>query len=395
MNLIKKNLISSLHKKEYLIGAATGSGMVARCCQMFGADLIFITNSGKFRQNGHSSLCGYMPYENANDTTYHMTEKEILPIINTIPMIVGINAADTTCNIPDLINQYSRIGVLGIANYPTVTSIDGNYRQALEQNGFSFKQEVELIHYAHEHNLFTVAFVMNFNEIEPIITAGADMICIDFGLTHGGLFGSSKNFTIRDAAIKTEPIYSFAKHLNPKVLFAVYGGPLVTPADMHLFYKFLPVDVFIGGSSFERIPLEETYHSLFNAFKIKEASDTNIYSGLNPQINYIDYCLKYIESNYYSQFTLGELADSLHLSEPYLSHLFRAETGITFSNYVKKFRIDKAIEFMSMEDLTLLQISEFVGYMDYAHFSKTFHTVMGVSPKNYRADILTKKSKEN
>lgn len=392
MNDIKGKIVKSLKSKNYIIGAATGSGMVARCCQMFGGDLLFITNSGKFRQNGHSSLCGYMPYENANLTTYQMALKEILPITSTIPVIAGINATDVTLSVPKLIDDYAKAGVMGIANYPTVTSVDGNFRRALEKNGFSFQREVDALRYAHEKHLFTVAFIMSLEEIQPMIEAGADMICVDFGLTHGGLLGARKNLTIRDAAVKTEPLFSFSKSLAPDVLFAVYGGPLATPSDVHLFYKLLPIDAFIGGSSFERIPLEETYYSLFHAFSSRQDTpEAEFYPGLNPQINYVDYSLKYINANYYSQITLHELADTLHISEQYLSHLFHSETGITFRSYLKKYRIDKAIELMQLSELSLTQIGELVGYADYAYFSRMFRSVTGISPKYYRADLAAKK----
>lgn len=385
MNPIKEKLLKSLSEKKYIIGAATGSGMVARCCQMFGGDLLFITNSGKFRQNGHSSLCGYMPYENANHTTYRMALNEILPITTTIPVVIGINAIDTTVSVPKLIDDYIQNGISGVANYPTITSIDGNFRAALERNGFSFQLEVNAIKYAHQKGLFTVAFIMTLEEIQPMIEAGVDMICVDFGLTNGGLFGAHKNLNIRDAAANAEPLFTLSKTLNSDILFAVYGGPLVTPNDVKLFYNFLPIDAFIGGSSFERIPLEETYYSLFHEFNPKQESNADeFHPGLNPQLNYIDYSLKYIASNYYSSVSLHRLADKLHISEQYLSQLFHAETGITFSNYLRKYRIDKSIELMTFSELSLTQIAELVGYMDYAYFSKSFHTVTGLSPKQYR-----------
>lgn len=392
MNPIKEKILKSLSEKKYIIGAATGSGMVARCCQMFGGDLLFITNSGKFRQNGHSSLCGYMPYENANQTTCQMTLKEILPITTTIPVVIGINGIDPTLSVPELIDDYIENGISGIANYPTVTSIDGNFRDALECNGFSFQLEVDAIQYAHERGLFTVAFIMTSAEIQPMIEAGADMVCFDFGLTNGGLFGAHKTLNIRDAAASAEPLFSFAKTLKPDILFAVYGGPLVTPSDVQLFYNFLPIDAFIGGSSFERIPLEETYCSLFHEFNPRqESADDEFHPGLNPQMNYIDYSLKYIASNYYSQITLTGLADKLHISEQYLSQLFHAQTGITFSHYLRKYRIDRSVELMSFSELSLTQIAELAGYTDYAYFSKSFRAVTGISPKQYRNELMNKK----
>ncbi|MFJ6266696.1 helix-turn-helix domain-containing protein [Lysinibacillus xylanilyticus] len=77
------------------------------------------------------------------------------------------------------------------------------------------------------------------------------------------------------------------------------------------------------------------------------------------------------------------MAEILNLSRSYLSTLFKNEVGISFTEYLINFRLNRAIEILKLEKLPLNNIAEMVGYPDYTQFSKIFKKYKGVSPKNY------------
>ncbi|MCR4740855.1 MAG: response regulator, partial [Lachnospiraceae bacterium] len=75
---------------------------------------------------------------------------------------------------------------------------------------------------------------------------------------------------------------------------------------------------------------------------------------------------------YHTGITLDEIASRLDITPEYLGTLFRKETGVTFSTYIKKYRIQKAKELLIGTSLKLYEIADRVGYSDPKYFSKVF-----------------------
>lgn len=83
---------------------------------------------------------------------------------------------------------------------------------------------------------------------------------------------------------------------------------------------------------------------------------------------------------------------SNHISMNYslFSFVFKQYTGTNFVNYLKEIRIAKARELLEETDLKIIEISNMVGYENEKHFMKTFKTVCGVSPSEYRKNAQLK-----
>ena len=104
----------------------------------------------------------------------------------------------------------------------------------------------------------------------------------------------------------------------------------------------------------------------------------------NHRSKIIGEVIKYIEEDYSRNISLKEAAERVYLNINYLSEIFKAETGENFTEYLKKFRVKKAIALLKRVDLKIYHISEMVGYSDPKHFSQVFKEVTGVSPKDYK-----------
>lgn len=94
--------------------------------------------------------------------------------------------------------------------------------------------------------------------------------------------------------------------------------------------------------------------------------------------------MKSIIKEYYGSITLEEIGRKLNVTPEYLGTLFHKEVGVSFSTYMKKYRINKAKELLCGTDLKLYQIAEQVGYMDSKYFSKVFKEITGQLPTEYR-----------
>lgn len=88
---------------------------------------------------------------------------------------------------------------------------------------------------------------------------------------------------------------------------------------------------------------------------------------------------------YYDQgITLEEIAEKLHVTEEYLSSQFRRETGKTFTETIREYRITKVKELLTATHYKLNQIAELTGYSDPKYMSRVFKEETGMLPLEYR-----------
>ncbi|HHX59542.1 MAG TPA: response regulator [Epulopiscium sp.] len=93
----------------------------------------------------------------------------------------------------------------------------------------------------------------------------------------------------------------------------------------------------------------------------------------------------HIQHNYSDEDLNAEkLCDMLHISTNYFSALFKKETGLTFTTYLTKTRIDQAKKLLRNTDLKTFDIGNQVGYSQGHYFSYVFKKNTGISPTEYR-----------
>ncbi len=97
--------------------------------------------------------------------------------------------------------------------------------------------------------------------------------------------------------------------------------------------------------------------------------------------------IQYINAHYFEDLNLDILAQNVFVSGYYLSHLFRREMGVTFSDYLTKVRVSRAKELL-MEGRSVEDVSDCVGYRDGNYFIKIFKKIVGVTPSKYRKSVL-------
>lgn len=97
--------------------------------------------------------------------------------------------------------------------------------------------------------------------------------------------------------------------------------------------------------------------------------------------------LSMIHECYSTGITLDEIAARMKLTPEYLGTQFHREMQVTFSTYMKNYRIGKAKELLLGTQLKLYQIAEMIGYSDPKYFSKVFKDVTGQLPAEYRKRI--------
>lgn len=106
------------------------------------------------------------------------------------------------------------------------------------------------------------------------------------------------------------------------------------------------------------------------------------------QNSYVAFALNYIHTNYTSKIKQEDIAQQLHISVRYLSKLFKKYMGITLSNYINSYRVNRSIELMKDTEHTLTEIALMVGFKDSQHYSKVFTRIVNETPSHYKRFLL-------
>jgi predicted TIM-barrel enzyme len=250
-----------------ILGAGAGTGISAKFAERGGVDLIIIYNSGRYRMAGRGSMAGVLAYGDANAIVVDMA-REVLPVVQNTPVLAGVNGTDPFRLMPVFLRQLREMGFDGVQNFPTVGLFDGRIRAYLEETGFGFGLEVDMIREAHALDLLTCPYVFDEEEARAMTEAGADVLVPHMGTTIKGAIGAQTAMTLDDAARRVQAMRDAAVKVRPDILVLCHGGPIAEPEDaQYLFDHTEGVAGFFGASSIERLPTEVAITETVRRFK--------------------------------------------------------------------------------------------------------------------------------
>jgi len=114
-------------------------------------------------------------------------------------------------------------------------------------------------------------------------------------------------------------------------------------------------------------------HAPEESFKIRRCRQLIMTRLSNPELN------------------VATLAEWLHCSADYLSHLFHQETGTTLIVHINEQRIMHARTLLESTSLNISETARATGYHDPGYFTRVFRKSTGMSPRKYR-DSLPKRA---
>lgn len=95
-------------------------------------------------------------------------------------------------------------------------------------------------------------------------------------------------------------------------------------------------------------------------------------------------CVRYIDLHYTEMITVDDLVRHSNRSKSSLSPLFKAEMGMTITEYITQQRISRAKTLLHFSDKSLSEISEFLNFSSQSYFQNVFKKQVGVTPLEYR-----------
>jgi len=97
----------------------------------------------------------------------------------------------------------------------------------------------------------------------------------------------------------------------------------------------------------------------------------------------------YIQEHQTEELSLNQVAKAVNMSSYYFCKMFKKITGINFTAYVARVRIEKSKNLLLNPNLRVSEIAFEVGFQSLTHFNRVFKKILGQSPTEYRAQLLT------
>ena len=264
---ILRRLSKTSEEGKPIIAAGSSAGIIAKCAELGGADLIMVYSSGKARIRGFQTTM----VENSNAVTLEMFE-EINNVVQDTPIIAGIDSTEPPAgrDLAELVQRFVDTGFSGIINFPTYGFFeDETWRRDREIQGIGFSREIELIRIARNMDVFTMAYVFFPQDARAMAEAGVDCMVPHAGGTAGGLVGFDAIASpLKDASATVQKMIEATKEANPDVICLAHGGQIATPEDTRYLYEHTEAAGFVGAASIERIPVEKAVTEVVKAFKI-------------------------------------------------------------------------------------------------------------------------------
>ncbi|MCP4386289.1 MAG: phosphoenolpyruvate hydrolase family protein [Hyphomicrobiales bacterium] len=245
-----------------------GNGIAAKFIERGGVDLIGVYNTGYFRVQRLGSLAGMLPILDANELVMRTAEREVLPQVAEIPVVVGVNGVDPLRDMSRFLEGLARIKVSGVHNFPTVAWFDGSFRRSLEATGLGYAHELEMLRTARALDILTVGYAFNAEDTEQLMTEAApDVFIFHAGITTGGSTGDAGAASLEDTATWSEHHFAIAQAVQPEVILLAHGAAIVDPEGAQYMLDHTRCHGVQLGSGIERMAIERPIEARAAAFK--------------------------------------------------------------------------------------------------------------------------------
>lgn len=221
---------------------------------------------------------------------------------------------------------------------------------------------------------------------------------------------------IEPKSITAEEIYRMIQQKNKEEIASCIAILKDTIQKEDFFsYLWYIKNMFEAMSAYEKI-LTETKSG--RKFSLIENSASYNFKNPNELVDFIEYKLEEIQfffrekekksySNLVSnaihvirekygdaELSLAVVANEIMISASWLSTKFKEEVGIGVSDYINNIRINQAKNIMERDDCMIYEISEKVGFTSSQYFSKIFKENVGLTPNQYRRNMVSSENRK-
>jgi YesN/AraC family two-component response regulator len=134
-------------------------------------------------------------------------------------------------------------------------------------------------------------------------------------------------------------------------------------------------------------PFEQLLVNVFNQFIREKKGSRKKVPGWAKQLK--DVIQDQIDTNF--SLSLKSISEELQVNPAYLSREFsKYFDNLSFGEYIRKMRIEKAIQLMHSSKYSLTEIAYLTGFSDQSHFTRIFKRFTGKNPSDYKRKFIKK-----
>ena len=131
------------------------------------------------------------------------------------------------------------------------------------------------------------------------------------------------------------------------------------------------------------------FHFLFSRLKLTRHEHStckkiDFSTVINKREIYLKKAIDFIKNNYMYSITIEDITNHAGIDRTYLYKLFVAYEHCSPIQYLTKYRLEIATQFLDNHNYSITDAALAVGYFDHSHFSRHFKKSFGVSPGEYR-----------
>lgn len=276
---IIQRLRQQLAEGKAILGSGCSNGLIGKCAEAGGSDLIIVYSTGKTRMMGIPTTM--MTGGFSNQVTLDMAD-ELLNVVHNTPLIAGIEANDIYClDLEKSVQRFLDKGYSGVINFPTVGLTENIWggedmaerkthaalAKGFGQKSWGWQREVDMIRLLHEKDILTLTYCVSIADAVDMAKAGADIICAHAGPSKGGMAGWEIGAETESMMAFFQEMQVAVQEVNPEIIFLVHGGPFYDPESTEVIYQKTDADGFVAASAVERIPIEKAVTEVCHRFK--------------------------------------------------------------------------------------------------------------------------------
>lgn len=234
----------------------------------------------------------------------------------------------------------------------------------------------------------------NFFELEMVLNGSGKSIC------------NNKTYTIKRGMISyltPTDMHQYIITSDMSVLRVHFTLESINPEILESFFDLKNNVIYINEEQIKRtiaicdllqqnnIPgktgnlyASQLLQALLFSLKDEFEAESNIYKNSPLPIQK---ALIYIHSHFKENPQLEDIAKSLYLSKNYFCALFKENMGESYKDYLRKLKLNYAVDLLRHSDLSITQIALDSGYVTQSHFNRDFKAFFGISPRDMRNNI--------
>lgn len=261
----------------------------------------------------------------------------------------------------------------------------------------------------HKHDFVELVYTLSgrMNHIidgeDHILTRG-DMLFINYGQVHSFVPMDSSEYV----NIMINPEFFSNTLINSENMYEIF--------EISMFSEFSSKDIkcakpFVTFDGDDMLRIEDIISRMTAEFNAKESGYKSVISGYMRVLfslllrkmcsasgekqpgmrNTTKELIEYIDNNFNSKITLEELAERCFYNPSYLSRMFKKQSGMTISDYIRKKRMENAARLLKSDpDMSMSSVMEQCGYTDPKLFYSHFREYYSINPKDYRSQTQQK-----